>query len=78
MLFPDEISPLSDNFTYAVEITYSGDGYIKYSDAEDIDYDDLMEEMQSDTNLENKNHIKERYDKIELIDWASPSFYDKK
>ena len=77
MLFPEEISPLSDNFTYAVEITYSGDGYIEDSDAEDIDYDDLLEEMQDDTKEANTERIKLGYDKIELIGWASPPFYDK-
>ncbi|SDX83269.1 Uncharacterized membrane-anchored protein [Lutibacter oricola] len=77
LLFPKDISPMSDNFTYAVEVTYSADGYIEDDDAEDIDYDDLLEEMQNDTELYNKERVKEGYEKIELLGWASPPFYDK-
>lgn len=77
MLFPEEISPVSDNFTYAVEITYSEDGYIEDDDAEDIDYDDLLEEMQSDAEEENSMRAEEGYPTIELVGWASPPYYDK-
>lgn len=77
MLFPEEISPISDNFTYAVEITYSEDGYIEDDDAEDIDYDDLLEEMQSDAKEENSLRKEEGYPTIELVGWASPPYYDK-
>ncbi|MCB9185136.1 MAG: DUF2167 domain-containing protein [Flavobacteriales bacterium] len=77
MLFPEEISPLSEDFTYAVEITYSDDGYIEDDDAEDINYDDLLEEMQSDAKEENSLRKEEGYPTIELLGWASPPYYDK-
>lgn len=77
LLFPEEITPLSDNFTYAVEITYSEEGYIKDSDAEDLDYDDLLEEMQKDTEEANDQRVELGYEPIELVGWASRPFYDK-
>jgi len=78
LLFPEDISPISDNFTYAVEITYSEDGFIEDGDAEDIDYDDLLEEMQKDTKASNKERKKQGYGSMELMGWASTPFYDGK
>lgn len=78
LLFPEDISPISDNFTYAVEITYTEDGYIEDVDAEDIDYDDLLEDMQKDTNESNIERKKQGYGTMELMGWASTPFYDAK
>lgn len=78
MLFPEKISPIDDNFTYAVEITYSNDGYIDDEDAKDLDYEDLLEEMQDDTNSANPERKKLGYPEIELLGWASEPFYDDK
>ena len=76
MLFPKDISPVSDNFTYAVEITYANDGYINDDDAKDLDYDDLLAEMQDDANAENPERKKLGYPEIQLVGWASEPFYD--
>lgn len=77
MLFPEHISPVSDNFTYAVEITYSNDGYIDDEDAKDLDYDDLLEEMQDDTNEVNPERKKLGYPEIQLVGWAAKPYYDE-
>jgi len=76
LLFPEAITPLCDNFTYAVEITYSEEGYIDDDDAQSLDYDDLLKEMQDDTNEGNKQRTEEGYDPIELVGWASEPYYD--
>lgn len=76
LLFPEEISPISENFTYAVEITYSEDGYIDDTDAMSIDYDELLEEMQEDTKSANAERVKEGYEAIDLVGWAAEPFYD--
>lgn len=76
MLFPEEVSPLSDNFSYAVEISYSEEGYIDDEDAADIEYDDLLEEMQSDVAASNEERTSQGYPAIDLIGWAAPPFYD--
>jgi len=78
LLFPEDISPVDyDNFTYAVEITYSPEGYVDDEDAEDIDYDELLEQMQEEANDSNEARIAEGYGAIELVGWASEPFYDK-
>lgn len=76
MLLPEDISPMSENFTYCVEITYSEEGYIDDEDAADLDYDDLLEEMQDDTRAANKERIAQGYGGMELLGWASRPFYD--
>ena len=76
MLFPENLDPLSDNLTYAVEITYSEEGYINDEDAKDIDYDELLEEMKEDTKLGNPERIKLGYGSMDMIGWASEPYYD--
>jgi uncharacterized membrane-anchored protein len=77
MLFPENVGPISDDFTYAVEITYSDEGYIDDEDARDIDYADLLSEMKSDTDAANSEREKLGYPSIELVGWASEPFYDE-
>jgi uncharacterized membrane-anchored protein len=76
LLFPENIDPLSDNFTYAVEITYTEDGFIEDEDAEDIDYNELLETMQEESEAMNTERKELGYDGIELIGWAQPPYYD--
>lgn len=76
LLFPKNINPIDDNFTYAVEVTYSSDGYIDDEDAKDLDYDNLLEEMQDDTSASNPERKELGYPEMELIGWASKPFYD--
>ncbi len=76
MLFPDSISPLSDNFTYAIEISYSEDGYVDDEDAQDINYTELLEELQKDTEQENVQRKIEGYETYKLIGWAQAPYYD--
>lgn len=77
MLFPANTTPFDDN-SWAVTIEYEEDGYVSDKDANNIDYDDLIEQMQSDTEEASDLRVSQGYDEIELIGWASPPFYDKK
>ncbi len=76
MLFPKNTNPLDQDMTFAVEITYSEDGYIEDEDAKDIDYSELLEEMQEDTKDSNPARKEAGYPEIQLIGWASSPFYD--
>ena len=78
LLFPENMTPMHENFTYAVEIEYAEEGYIKDDEAEDLDYDDLLEEMQEDALAANPERTKQGYPTIELVGWASPPYYDQK
>lgn len=77
LLFPENISPLSENFTYAVEISYSEEGFIKDKDAKKIKYDELLEQMQKESLEANPERVKAGYEPVELIGWASSPFYDE-
>lgn len=77
LLFPEDMSPMNFNFTYAVEISYSEEGYIKDKDAKKINYDDLLKEMQKDTEAANEERAKKGYETARLVGWASPPFYDE-
>lgn len=76
LLFPKDTHPISENFTYAVEVTYSEEGYIEDEDAKDINYDELLEEMQEDTSAANEERKKQGYPTMDLVGWASAPFYD--
>ncbi|MEM8891927.1 MAG: DUF2167 domain-containing protein [Bacteroidota bacterium] len=75
MLFPENSNPLDDS-SFAINITYAEEGYVSDEDADDIDYDDLLESMQDDTKAANEYRKQEGYPTIELVGWASPPFYD--
>ncbi|ARV15762.1 DUF2167 domain-containing protein [Polaribacter sp. SA4-12] len=77
LLFPKDTNPLSENFTYAVEVTYSEEGYIEDDDAKDLDYDELLEEMQEGTNADNDERKKLGYPTMDLVGWASKPYYDE-
>ena len=76
MLFPRGITPMSDDFTYVVSITYSEEGYIDDADAKDLDYDELLETMQQDILDNNSARLAAGYGGMKLIGWASQPFYD--
>ena len=75
LIFP-EGATIYDSGTYAIEITYDEMGYINDDDAKEINYDDLLKEMKKDTEEANKYRIENDYPSIELVNWASPPFYD--
>lgn len=75
MLFPAEYNPL-DNTAWAVNIEYSEEGYVDDEDAADIDYDELLTEMQEDALNSNEERLKQGYQTIKLVGWASQPHYD--
>jgi len=77
LLFPDSSGPLSENFTYAVEVTYSEEGFIEDEDVNNLDFNTLMEEMQEDTKKANQERLKQGYPPIDLLGWASEPYYDE-
>ncbi len=76
MLLPEKSSPASAE-AWAYVIRYDPMGYVKDDDAEDIKYDELLEEMQADTQTENKDREAAGYDPVYLLGWAANPYYDK-
>ena len=75
LLMPAGLTPMDSN-CWAVTISYSNDGYVKDSDADKINYDDLLKRMQKDVQDDNKGRTDKGYPAMELIGWAAPPRYD--
>lgn len=75
MMIPKNTSVLDDS-TYAIIISYSEEGYVDDEDAEDLDYDELIETMQEDAQKANPMRIQQGYPSIEVIGWAAAPYYD--
>jgi uncharacterized membrane-anchored protein len=61
---------------WAFIVSYEEIGYVEDDDAEDIDYEELLEGMKTDTKESNAARIQQGYDSITLVGWASSPFYD--
>lgn len=76
LLVPENRGVLAPN-SWVFTINFSDIGYVKDDDAEDIDYDDLLKQMQKEASEENTERIKLGYELFELVGWASKPYYDK-
>jgi uncharacterized membrane-anchored protein len=76
MLMPDGVSPL-DSDSWAVIMTYEPDGYVSDKDAENINYTELLSQMQKSVALANDERQKGGYEPVHLIGWAKEPRYDK-
>jgi uncharacterized membrane-anchored protein len=76
MLFPETGGPFGEK-SYAFVITYDASGYVKDDDADKIDYDDLLKDIQKEEIEDNKTRVAQGYGAINMVGWASKPFYDK-
>ncbi len=76
MLVPKANGVIKD-VTYAIEVTYSEEGYIDDEDAKEIDYDELLEGIQEDTRSFNPERKSLGYPTYEVVGWAAPPHYDE-
>jgi len=76
MVIPKSPSPLSAE-GWGVVITYDQDGYVSDKDADDIDYDDLLDDMKEESAEANKERVKQGYGSMSLVGWAESPVYDK-
>ena len=76
MIIPENL-PITSMDAWAFIITYEEMGYVKDGDADDIDYDDLLSELQEETKKENESRQQAGYEPISIVGWASKPYYDK-
>lgn len=74
MLFPAGSTPF-DYDAWAVTIEYTDDGHVSDEDAADIDYAEMLSEMQDDARAANPDRIDEGYEPIEIVGWAEAPHY---
>jgi len=75
-LVPEDMD-IWDADSYVFNIEYDDIGYVKDKDADKIDYDELLEQLQQETIEGNETREAEGYEPITLLGWASDPFYDK-
>lgn len=75
MLFPSDVSVISED-GWGVVITYEEDGHVSDEDADGIDYDELLGQMQAGIASENEERRKAGYEAIQLVGWATKPRYD--
>ncbi|MBK7947381.1 MAG: DUF2167 domain-containing protein [Deltaproteobacteria bacterium] len=75
MIVPSGSSPLSGD-SWGVVLSYDEEGYVSDEDADGIDYDTMLEEMQAATNEENAARAEQGFEQVELVGWAERPRYD--
>jgi uncharacterized membrane-anchored protein len=76
LLLPENQKLLSDS-GYVFNLEYDEIGFVKDDDADDINYDELLQQMQKESIEANAERKKLGYDPIAIVGWASSPFYDK-
>jgi len=75
MIIPAKISPLDPDEGWGVLITYSEEGHVSDDDADDIDYDELLEQLQEATEEANTERVAGGYEPMHLVGWAESPRY---
>lgn len=75
MILPAGISPLADE-SWAVTVEFEESGFVSDEDAADIDYAEMLEQLQEETVESNAWRAENGYEPIELLGWAAQPHYD--
>lgn len=75
MLVPKDYA-LTNFDAWAFVMSWDESGYVKDKDANDIDYDDMLKEIQDGEKENNTERTAAGYSTIHLVGWASKPFYD--
>lgn len=76
ILVPEGVNMMAAE-SWAIVYTYEEDGHVEDDDAEDYDYNELLEEMKTQTIDGSVERVKLGYEAISLVGWAKAPFYDK-
>ena len=74
-ILPADVNPFGEG-GWAVFLTYTDDGHIDDSDANEIDYDDLLKDMKEGVEDSNSARKQAGYPEMHLLNWAEPPRYD--
>jgi len=76
MILPAATNPLAAG-GWGVVVTYEEDGYVSDEDADGINYDELLKDMQESTDDAAKARTSQGLGAIKLVGWAERPSYDK-
>src|SRR6218665_722714 len=74
MIFPEEGNVWTQN-SYTFVVTFDETGFIKDKDADDINYGDMLKDMQASEKEINLERQKQGYETIHILRWAQAPFY---
>lgn len=74
MLFPEGSTPAFS--TWAIDIYFEEMGYVEDDDAGEIDYTELLEQLQEETREASDARAAQGYERVALIGWAAEPYYD--
>ena len=77
MIVPAGVDLADPDASWAVNVRFSDEGYVEDNDADSIDYNDLLKQMQEGTSKENSQRVAAGQPGIQLLGWAMPPRYDK-
>ena len=76
MLVPADISLADGERSWAIVLQYEEEGYVSDEDAQEIDYSEMMQEMQASAADSNEARKQQGYGGVEIVGWAEPPRYD--
>lgn len=76
MLVPADISLADGDRSWAIVLQYEEEGYVSDEDAQEIDYTEMMQEMQASAADNNEARKAQGYGGVEIVGWAEPPRYD--
>lgn len=75
MVFPAEKGPF-DPDGWGVVLRYEADGHVADDDASEIDYDEMLADMQKGAREESEERSKAGFGTLEIVGWAERPHYD--
>lgn len=75
MIIPENTSAIVADYAFIVE--YESIGYVKDSDADDINYDDLLKQIKEESDAANAERRAAGIQAMNIVGWASKPYYDK-
>lgn len=76
MIFPESGDIWSDS-SFAFIVSFDETGFVKDKDADDINYNDMLKQMQDAEKEVNQERNKLGYESIHIVRWAQAPYYDK-
>jgi len=70
------IFPKKEGENWFAVLSYSADGHVADSDASNVNYDDLMKQMQEQTEKDASERRDKGFSGLKLVGWAQRPYYD--
>lgn len=76
LVVPEGVSPVQDD-AWAVVLTSVEDGHVNDDDANDLNFDEVLEEMKRDSRTASERRVQMGLSPLTLVGWAERPHYDR-